>query len=410
MTNAAQYTGGNMRLNDLIHLTGSAILAQRTRSLLTGLGIAVGIAAVVLLTAIGEGVQRFVVQEFTQFGTNLIAISPGKTQTFGVSGAVISNVRPLSLDDAAALVQLPQVREVVPFVQGNAEVEAAGLTRRTTVFGTGAAVPEVWQIRPALGRFLPDDEPRRARAFAVLGSKLYRELFGTRSPLGERIRIGGETFRVIGTMQPKGQMLGFDLDDTVYIPIARAMAMFDRESLMEVDVLYHAGAEAADLAKHIKARLIARHGSEDFTIVTQDQMLDVLGSVLEVLTLAVGALGAISLLVGGIGILTIMTISVNERTAEVGLLRALGARRRQVVGLFLGEAIVLAGSGGVVGLILGAGGTWLITALIPGLPTQLAWGYVGLALLIAVAIGLLAGVAPALRAASLDPVTALHAE
>jgi len=399
-----------VRLADLIHLTGGAITAQRTRSLLTGLGIAVGIAAVVLLTAIGQGVQRFVVQEFTQFGTNLIAISPGKTQTFGVSGAIISNVRPLSLDDASALGRLPQVRAVVPFVQGNAEVEAAGLNRRTTVFGTGSAVPEVWQIKPALGRFLPDDEPRRARAFAVLGSKLRQELFGARSPLGERIRVGGETFRIIGSMEPKGQMLGFDLDDTVYIPIVRAMAMFDRESLMEVDVLYHAGVDAANLAEHIKTRLVARHGSEDFTIVTQDQMLEVLGSVLEVLTLAVGALGAISLLVGGIGILTIMTISVNERTAEVGLLRALGAGRRQIVALFLGEAVVLAGSGGLAGLAFGAGGAWLIGATVPGLPTHVAWGYAGLALSIAVAIGLLAGVAPALRAARLDPVAALRAE
>ncbi|MGB5451813.1 MAG: ABC transporter permease [Sedimenticolaceae bacterium] len=399
-----------MRPGDLIHLTGSAILAHRTRSLLTGLGIAVGIAAVVLLTAIGEGVQRFVVHEFTQFGTNLLAISPGKTQTFGVSGAVFSNVRPLSLDDAEALRQLPQVSDVVPFVQGNAAVEAQGRTRRTTVFGTGPGVPEVWQIKPALGRFLPDDEARRARAFAVLGSKLRSELFGTRSPLGERIRVGGETYRIIGTMQPKGQMLGFDLDDTVYIPVARAMAMFDRDSLMEVDVLYHAGSDATELARRIKERLIARHGNEDFTIVTQDQMLEVLGSVLEVLTLAVGALGAISLLVGGIGILTIMTISVNERTPEVGLLRALGAGRRQIMGLFLGEAVVLAGCGGAVGLLLGIGGAWFITIAVPGLPTHVAWDYALLALGIAMGIGLAAGVLPALRAAALDPVTALRAE
>ena len=399
-----------MRTRDLVHLTGSAILAHRTRSLLTGLGIAVGIAAVVLLTAIGEGVQRFVVQEFTQFGTNLIAISPGKTQTFGVSGAIFSTVRPLSLDDAENLRQLPQIRDVVPFVQGNAAVEAAGRTRRTTVFGTGPGVPDVWQIKPALGRFLPNDEARRARAFAVLGSKLRSELFGTRSPLGERIRVGGETYRIIGTMQPKGQMLGFDLDDTVYIPVARAMAMFDRESLMEVDVLYAPGSDAAELAERIRDRLIARHGNEDFTIVTQDQMLEVLGSVLEVLTLAVGALGAISLLVGGIGILTIMTISVNERTPEVGLLRALGAGRNQVMGLFLGEAVVLAGCGGIAGLLLGVGGAWLIAFAVPGLPTHVAWDYALLAMLVAIGIGLAAGVLPAMRAARLDPVTALRAE
>ena len=399
-----------MRITDILAMTGGAILAHRTRSLLTGLGIAVGIAAVVLLTAIGQGVQRYVMQEFTQFGTNLIAISPGKTETFGVSGAMVSSVRPLSLDDAEDLARLPQVRDVVPFVQGNAEVEAGGLSRRTTVFGTSAAVPAVWQIKPALGSFLPADEARRARAFAVLGSKLYKELFGTRSPLGERIRIGGETYRIVGAMESKGQMLGFDLDDTVYIPIGRAMAMFDRDSLMEVDVLYDEAADADALAETIRNRLVARHGNEDFTIVTQDQMLDVLGSVLDVLTLAVGALGAISLVVGGIGILTIMTISVNERTGEVGLLRALGAQRRQVILLFLAEAVTLAVAGGIVGLVVGAGGAWLIAALVPGLPAHVVWGYALLALLISMLVGLLAGVMPASRAARLDPVEALRDE
>lgn len=399
-----------MRLRDLLHLTGSAIVARRVRSLLTGLGVAVGIAAVVLLTAIGEGVQRFVMQEFTQFGTNLIAVSPGKTQTFGISGAIVSNVRPLSLDDAESLERLTGVEAVVPFVQGNAEVEAAGRSRRTAVFGTGAAVPAVWQIEPALGRFLPDDDPRRARPFAVLGHKLRQQLFPDGSPLGERIRVGGETYRIIGVMEAKGQMLGFDLDDSVYLPIARAMAMFDRESLMEIDILYGQGRDAASMAEAINRRLLARHGGEDFTIVTQDQMLQVLGSVLDVLTLAVATLGAISLLVGGIGILTIMTISVNERTAEVGLLRALGAHRRQVVGLFLGEAAVLSGSGGVVGLVLGAGGAWLLGAFIPGLPVHVAWRYALLALIVAIVIGLLAGVMPALRAARLDPIEALRNE
>lgn len=399
-----------MLIRDLFEFTGRSLVAHRSRSLLTGLGIAVGIAAVVLLTSIGEGVQRFVLAEFTQFGTNLLAISPGKASTFGMSGAVISNVRPLSLDDAQSLKSLPQVKAVVPVVQGNAAVEGNGRSRRTMVIGASAGVPEVWQIKPGLGRFLPDDEPRRARAFAVLGAKLRDELFGHDSPLGERVRIGGESYRVIGVMEPKGQMLGFDLDDTVYIPIAKAMAMFDRESLMEVDLLYKAGADVDALTERVKQRLTERHGSEDFTIITQDQMLEVLGSVLDVLTLAIGALGGISLLVGGVGILTIMTISVNERTAEIGLLRALGARRRQVLLLFLAEAMVLAALGGLAGLALGAGGAWLLGQAVTALPTHTSWSYALLAEGIAVGIGLLAGVAPALRAVGLDPVQALRAE
>jgi putative ABC transport system permease protein len=205
-------------------------------------------------------------------------------------------------------------------------------------------------------------------------------------------------------------MLGFDLDDAVYIPAARALAMFDRESLMEIDLLYAAGSSADEIAKKIKGLLITRHGAEDFTITTQEQMLDVLGSVLNILTMAVGALGGISLLVGGVGILTIMTIGVNERTAEIGLLRAIGAGRKQILLLFLGEAVVLASIGGLVGLVIGAGGAWLLGTAVPALPTHTPWFYVVLAEIMAAFIGLLAGVLPARHAANLDPIEALRAE
>jgi putative ABC transport system permease protein len=380
------------------------------RSGLTALGIAVGIAAVVLLTSLGEGVHRFVLAEFTQFGTNLIGITPGKTSTTGFSGAVISNVRPLSLDDAIALKRLPRVVASIPVVQGNAAVEYGSRSRRTFVFGVGSAVPQVWQMRVAQGRFLPEDDPRVARAFAVLGSKVRTELFGSDNPLGRRIRIGSEHYRVLGVMESKGQMLGFDLDDAVFIPAARALALFNRDSLMEIDLLYAEGSRSSDVARRAREMLIDRHGSEDFTIITQDQMLEVLGSILNILTMAVGALGGISLLVGGVGILTIMTIAVNERKSEIGLLRALGAGRKQILSLFIGEAIVLASLGGLAGLVIGAGGAWLLGRIVPALPTHTSWSYVFLAEGLASLIGLLAGVLPARHAAGLDPIEALRAE
>jgi putative ABC transport system permease protein len=407
-----------MLARDFVGFTLGALRARRGRSLLTLLGIAIGIAAVVLLTAIGEGVHRFVLAEFTQFGSNLIGIAPGKTSTLGMSGAVVSNVRPLALADAQALAKLPGVTAVVPMVQGNVAVEASPVsdgageggsrTRRSMVLGVGSQVPLVWQMRPAIGRFLPAEEG--ARAFAVLGATLRRELFGAASPLGARIRIGGEPYRVIGVMEPKGQMLGFDLDDTVFIPVERALAMFDRTSLMEIDLVYEAGQNGDAVAERAKALLKLRHGAEDFTITTQDQMLDVLGSVLDVLTAAVGALGGISLAVGGIGILTIMTIAVRERRREIGLLRALGAAQGQILLLFLGEAVLLASLGGLAGLLVGAGGAWLIGAAVPALPTHIAWGFVLLAEVTAALIGLGAGVLPALAAARLDPVEALRDE
>ncbi len=395
---------------DLARYALGSLRAQPLRSGLTALGIAVGIAAVVLLTSIGEGVHRFVLAEFTQFGTHLVSVTPGKTETFGVSGAVVSNVRPLTLEDAEALARVEEVVAVVPQVQGNAEVEGAGRSRRAAVLGVGPRVPEVWRMRVEVGRFLPPDDYRSARAHAVLGAKVAHELFGAASPLGQRVRVGGTPYRVVGVMAEKGQFLGFDLDDAVYVPAVRALELFNREGLMEVNVLYRGGASANAVAAGLKRVLVARHGVEDFTVTTQQQMLDVLGSVLDVLTLAVAALGAISLLVGGVGILTIQVIGVNERVAEVGLLRALGAERRQVLAAFLAEAVLLAALGGALGLALGLGLAGGLALVLPALPVEISWRYVLLAELLAVAIGLLAGALPARRAAALEPVEALRAE
>lgn len=399
-----------MLFRDFTRLTLSSVISQPLRSFLTALGIGIGVAAVVLLTSIGEGVHRFVLTEFSQFGTNIIGITPGKATTFGISGAVVNNVRPLSMDDAASLGRIPGVRAVVPVVQGNAQIEHGNKTRRSMVIGAGHAISDVWQMNVTIGRSLPNDDPRFARAFAVLGSKMRTELFAHDNPLGQPVRIAGERYRVIGVMEPKGQLLGFDLDDAVYIPAGKALAMFNRESLMEIDLLYAAGADVDAITMQMTNLLQARHGSEDFTIITQEEMLETLGGILRVLTLAVGALGGISLVVGGVGILTIMTIAVNDRTREIGLLRAIGTRRHQVLALFLGEAVVLSAIGGLGGLLVGAGGAALLGVAIPALPVHTSWEYVFFAEIMAASIGVIAGVAPARRAAALDPVAALHAE
>jgi len=399
-----------MKTRDFLRLTGSSLIAHRLRSFLTALGIAVGIAAVVLLTSIGEGLHQFVLAQFTQFGTTIVGINPGKATTAGTSMGVFGTERPLTIEDALALERLPYAEAVVPLVQGNAEVEAGNLRRRTTIYGVGPSMPEAFSMDVRIGRFLPEDDPTAPRAFAVLGSKMRAELFGESNPLGQLITISGSRYRVIGVMESKGTVLGFDLDDTVYIPAARAMSLFNKEGLVEIDVMYEKGTPVDKVVEGIRRTLEARHGRDDVTITTQQQMLDVLGGVLDVLTFAVAAIGGISLLVGAIGIVTIMTIAVNERTNEIGLLRALGARQGQVLSLFLGEAIVLAAIGGLSGLILGAGLAHLLHAVIPALPVHTSLFYVVLAELIAVTIGLLAGVLPARRAAQMDPVEALRAE
>jgi putative ABC transport system permease protein len=396
--------------SDLLRFTFKSARSNRLRSGLTALGIGIGVTAVVLLTSIGEGLQQYVLREFTQFGTNIISISPGRPETFGGGNLPLAMIKPLTLEDARALERVPYVTQVSGTVQGNAEIEGNGRSRRTLVTATSPGMPQVWSIDVALGEFLPPDDPRAPRAFVVLGSKVREELFDTANPLGTKVRVGGRSYRVIGVMESKGTILGFDMDDAVYIPVARGLEMFNRDSLVDISVLYDEAVPVAEVESGLRRMLIARHGAEDFSLTTQQQMLDVLGSVLDVVTFAVAGLGSISLLVGGVGIFTIMTIAVRERTAEIGLLRSLGAVKTNIRNIFLTESILLAGLGGIAGLLLGAIIVELIKIFLPALPVSYSLPYAIAAELIAIAIGALAGVMPARQAAGLDPVEALRTE
>jgi putative ABC transport system permease protein len=222
------------------------------------------------------------------------------------------------------------------------------------------------------------------------------------------MRVGGERYRVIGVMEAKGDVLGFDMDDAVYIPVGRALEMFNRESIAEIHLTYEPTAPLEEVEESIRQILIARHGREDFTLTPQKKMLETFGTILDTITFAVAAIGSISLLVGGVGILTILTIAVSERTSEIGLLRALGATRKGILALFLGEAAVLAGLGGGAGLALGWGLALLIQTFLPSLPVETPWSYAVAAEVSSVLIGLIAGVMPARRAAQLDPLEALR--
>ncbi|MEP3857168.1 MAG: ABC transporter permease [Porticoccus sp.] len=398
-----------MNFLDYLRWIFRALWMQRLRSVLTIVGFAIGIAAMVLLSSLGEGLRQFVIQEFTQFGSHIVAITPGKTETFGMGG-ILNTTRPLSLEDSEALKRIPGVEQVVPVVFGTAQIKAVGRSRYTDVAGVGALADKAWKLEVSQGSFLPEEDIQRARAFAVLGSKLKGELFGGDNPLGEFVHIGGNRFRVIGVMAPKGQFLGTDLDDMIYIPANKGLQIFNRESLMEVDVFYSPAVPTDRLTENIKRLLIERHGFEDFTIVTQDQMMATMDNILRILKYAGGGLGAISLLVGAVGITTILMITVTERTSEVGLLRALGSTRSQVRNLFLGEAVMLGLVGGLAGVLVIALLVVAVRLFVPGLPVALKGDIVLVALLVSMLIGLMAGVRPALNATRLSPIDALRAE
>lgn len=398
-----------MNFLDYLRWIFRALWMQRLRSVLTIVGFAIGIAAMVLLSSLGEGLRQFVIQEFTQFGSHIVAITPGKTETFGMGG-ILNTTRPLSLEDSEALKRIPGVEQVVPVVFGTAQIKAVGRSRYTDVAGVGALADKAWKLEVSQGSFLPQEDIQRARAFAVLGSKLKRELFGGDNPLGEFVHIGGNRFRVIGVMAPKGQFLGTDLDDMIYIPANKGLQIFNRESLMEVDVFYSPAVPTERLTENIRRLLIERHGFEDFTIVTQDQMMATMDNILRILKYAGGGLGAISLLVGAVGITTILMITVTERTSEVGLLRALGSTRSQVRNLFLGEAVMLGLVGGLAGVLVIALLVVAVRLFVPGLPVALKGEIVLVALLVSMLIGLMAGVRPALNATRLSPIDALRAE
>lgn len=398
-----------MRTPDALQLILRSLHFAPMRSSLTALGIAVGICAVTLLTALGEGVRDYVLTNFSQFGTRIIAINPGKTMTSGMGG-LLQTDRPLTLQDADALQRLAHVTYVVPLVQGSGTVEAGGRSRSTDIIGANHAIHAAWQFGLASGRGLPQDETGRSRSFAVLGHKLQQELFAGQNPLGQLIRVGGMRFRVVGVMAAKGQMLGFDLDDMVFIPVDKALLLFNRNGLMEIDVVFAASASTDTVLSSLRQLLIARHGAEDFNLISQDDMLQSLDNILRVLTGAVAALGAISLLVGAVGIVTIMTTAVRERTSEIGLLSALGCNQLQVLLLFLGEAVALSLAGGIAGIVAAIALVLSLQLLVPALPLQLSLFYLGLSLLLSIVIGMAAGITPARHAAKMHPIDALRAE
>ncbi|MHB8767129.1 MAG: ABC transporter permease [Deferrisomatales bacterium] len=398
-----------MRFADLLGFALGSLAGHRLRTALTLAATSIGVASVVLLTSLGEAARRYVTGEFASLGTHLLIVVPGRSETSGVPNVFVGQTpRDLTLADAAALTRSPWVRRVAPLSLGSAPVAWGGREREVPVLGSTAELLALRHWELARGRFLPGGDPERAPAVCVLGAKVSRELFGSRGGVGEWVRIGVRRFRVIGVLASEGRSIGVDVEEVAIVPVAAAQALFDTSSLVRILVEVR-GREALPRARdHVVATLRDRHqGEEDVTVVTQDAVLATFDRILGALTLAVAGIAGVSLGVAGILIMNVMLVVVSQRTAEIGLLKALGAPAGRVLALFLAEAALLSAAGAAAGLGLGYGGSWALGRFYPALPLgPPAWAGAA-ATGVAVATGLLFGAAPARRAARLDPVQAL---
>jgi len=396
-------------LIDLISLAWSALAGHRVRTALSVLGVAVGIAAVVALTALGEGARQYVIQEFTSIGSNLLSVLPGKTETTGTMPGMGGVPNDLTLQDLLALRRnIHAAQYIVPVSMGTETVSHGERRRQVAVIGSSPEFLKARELRIAQGQFLPPGDVERGTPVVVLGHMTARELFPGQQPLGQVIRVGEWRMRVIGVLAEIGTQLGVKMDEVVIVPVATGMKMFNRSSLFRILVKVRSPKDLDDACNQVIAILTQRHDEEDVTCITQKAVISTFSSILQTLTLVLVAIGAISLTVAGIGVMNVMLVTVSERTEEIGLLRALGATRRNIVGVFLVEAVMLAGIGGFVGLCLGLGGIYLLTWLYPAVPAAApAWAILA-ALGLAVILGGIFGVVPARRAAKLDPILALQ--
>ena len=399
-----------MRLADTLQFATGSLRGSPTRTLLMMLAMSIGVAAVVVLTALGEGARLYVVNQFSSLGTNLVIVLPGRTETAGLGPGLMSGQTPreITLDDAQALLRSRAVKRIAPLTIGSASISRDALNREAVVLGSTSDLLEVRHMGMGVGKFLPPGDIHETASVCVLGGKLKRELFGNEPAVGQWVRLGDRRFRVIGVLASQGESMGFNTDEIVIVPVASAHQLFNTSGLFRVLL----EAKSRDTIEQVKREaeeiMVLRHsGERDVTVITQDAVLATFDRILTTLTMAVGGIAAISLAVAGVLIMNVMLIAVAQRVKEIGLLKALGAPGRQIRTLFFAEAALLSGIGSVAGLALGYAGSMIIGQIYPSLPVSPPWWAVIAACVIALGTGILFSVWPARRAARLDPVAAL---
>jgi putative ABC transport system permease protein len=401
-----------MTPREFLSVALDALRINRLRSALTMLGVIIGVAAVILLVSLGEGTKNYVEEQFAGLGANILIITPGKIETKGGPPIIGAARHKLTLDDARILEKKGYLfGGVAPVVFGTSEVRLGSRSRNVTVLGVTPDFSPVRNIHVEVGSFVTDADVEAKRRVCMLGRTVKRELFGNASALGEVVKISGARFRVTGIMERKGVSLGFDIDDIVFIPVRSAMDIFDTDALVEILISVR-NKNDIDSGKELARSLLFKNHNrhEDFTITNQAAILSSLFTILDTLTYVLGGIAAISLLVGGIGIMNIMLVTVKERTNEIGIRKAVGARNRDILLQFLMESTTLSAAGGFFGVLVGTLGAGVIRILVPKLPVAIPPWAVVLAFTFSVFVGIFFGVYPARKAATLHPIEALRYE
>jgi putative ABC transport system permease protein len=402
-----------MNLAEAIRTALETLRSNKFRAALTMLGVVIGVASIILLVSMGEGAKAYVTKQFLDLGTNVIIVLPGKQKASGGPMTGLSTQYKLTFEDMVAVGRRSAaIERVAPLIIGTSPVKYKNRNRPTSIVGTTWDFQDIRNLHVEVGSFIPERGAQKPRErICVLGRRVKEDLFGATNPLGQFVRIQEARFRVVGIMERKGRSLGFDIDDLVYIPIGAAEKVFNTDRLFEFLAKARSQTAIPQAEREIGRVLRRRHHNiEDFTVINQGQMVEVLGSVLTTLTYVLAGIAGISLLVGGIGIMNIMLVSVKERTREVGLRKAIGAKRRDILTQFLAESATISLAGGVIGIVLGWGGGVAIHAGVPKLPVVVSAWSVALAVGFSLAVGVFFGVYPARKAAELDPIEALRYE